>query len=56
MCVLSMKVPIQKKSRNLFNAPRIYNVHLCILTSNGPFSDIKLTLQLKPFTHDNIST
>ena len=25
MCVLSIKVPIQKKSGNLFNDPRIYN-------------------------------
>ena len=24
MCVLSIKVPIRKKSRNLFNDPRIY--------------------------------
>ena len=24
MCVLSIKVPIQKKSGNLFNDPRIY--------------------------------
>ena len=25
MCVLSMKVPIRKKSGNLFNDPRIFN-------------------------------
>ena len=25
MCVLSIKVPIRKKSGNLFNDPRIYN-------------------------------
>ena len=26
MCVLSIKVPIRKKSGNLFNDPRIYTV------------------------------
>ena len=29
MCVLSIKVPIRKKSRNLFNDPRIY-IHIYI--------------------------
>ena len=39
MCVLSIKVPIRKKSGNLFNDPRIYikgiftyfNVHILII-------------------------
>ena len=26
ICILSIKVPIQKKSRNLFNDPRIYGI------------------------------
>ena len=31
MCVLSIKVPIRKKSGNLFNDPRIYVCfHLCV--------------------------
>ena len=32
MCILSIKVPIRKKSGNLFNDPRIY--HLFRLNSN----------------------
>ena len=30
MCVLSIKVPIRKKSGNLFNDPRIYNIYIYI--------------------------
>ena len=36
MCVLSINVPVQKKSGNLFNDPRIYLIHfvtfLCLHT------------------------
>ena len=28
MCVLSIKVPIRKKSGNLFNDPRIYSPYI----------------------------
>ena len=31
MCVLSIKVPIRKKSRNLFNDPRMFNSHLLFI-------------------------
>ncbi len=31
MCVLSIKVPIRKKSENLFNDPRIYKMCLQII-------------------------
>ena len=31
MCVLSIKVPIRKKSGNLFNDPRIYSVRVFFL-------------------------
>ena len=30
MCVLSIKVPIRKKSRNLFNDPRIYACYIYV--------------------------
>ena len=33
MCVLSIKVPIRKKSGNLFNDPRIYiyiYIYICV--------------------------
>ena len=30
MCVQSIKVPIRKKSGNLFNDPRIYNIYIYI--------------------------
>ena len=33
MCVLSIKVPIRKKSGNLFNDPRIFSVGAVLSTS-----------------------
>ena len=33
MCVLSIKVPIRKKSENLFDDPRTYNTTLLLLLS-----------------------
>ena len=30
MCVLSIKVPIRKKSGNLFNDPRIYQTYIIL--------------------------
>ena len=35
MCVLSIKVPIRKKSRNLFNDPRMCNQMSCGLFKNN---------------------
>ena len=36
MCVLSIKVPIRKKSGNLFNDPHIFNVYdLCLVGFYG---------------------
>ena len=34
MCVLSINVPIRKKSRNLFNDPRIY-IYIYIYSSSS---------------------
>ena len=32
ICVLSIKVPIRKKSAHLFNDPRIYTIPLCLFS------------------------
>ena len=38
MCILSIKLPIRKKSGNLFNDPRIY-IYIYMEVSNGVKSD-----------------
>ena len=48
MSVLSIKVPIRKKSGNLFNDPRIRYIHLNVYKE---VPDIKLLL-----LHNNIDT
>ena len=40
MCILSIKVPIRKKSGNLFNDPRIYIYHMFLLFICGILSVI----------------
>ena len=45
MCVLSINVPIQKKSANLFNDPYIYiyiYIYICIYSTNGQKLNIRI--------------
>ena len=47
MCVLSIKVPIRKKSGNLFNDPRIYiyiYIYIYILNISEFFNELILSL------------
>ena len=54
MCVLSIKVPIRKKSRNLFNDPRIYERSYLRFTSWRSFPQRSMNIFLLHVRYEQI--